>query len=265
MNKTRMLMAVATASTLSPNRLWHLDAGSLQSYAGGQTWANLETAPADGSAASAYNFNVGLLPTTEPVDPVFHGTPGGMSANEYWSFSSSAYSVMKVANGNTAVIDSFHKSGASFTLLYFISFGALSSYQQLAITFSGNRGVGLQFCTNGSSLIMEIGQGANGPQRLVSPNEALTANKPLCVALSVKENGGNGGSRFYVNGTEFPFNAAYASPSSAAASEPFRISRESADSLSTGSKLWIAQGYNRALSKAELDEVFNTYRGRFGI
>lgn len=97
----RVSRDVVSLEQVVPSTVFDLDATLAQSYPGsGLTWANLATAPADGSAQAAYDFSTGngVTPTTYPA---FQGSAG--SAAAYWSFDGGDYFKIK-AGVNTAFL-----------------------------------------------------------------------------------------------------------------------------------------------------------------
>ncbi len=97
-----------------PVAVFELDAGLSASYNGtGQTWANIVTAPADGSGQTAYDFYRGATSGSEGSDRTFNGSAGANSANEYFSFDGGDY--LTLVGFNTTFIHSMHKENAAFT------------------------------------------------------------------------------------------------------------------------------------------------------
>lgn len=73
--------------------VFDLDATIAASYPGtGTTWSNLVTAPADGSAQTAYDFLTGDGATSTTY-PTFNGSAG--SAAAYWGFDGGDYFLLK--------------------------------------------------------------------------------------------------------------------------------------------------------------------------
>lgn len=87
-----------------------LDATIAASYGGtGQTWANLETTPADSSSQSANDFHFGDDGTATTDDPTFTGTPGSGSA--YFLLDGGDYFTAK--NPTTTLVNNIHKTNCS--------------------------------------------------------------------------------------------------------------------------------------------------------
>lgn len=76
---TTGLLISAVPEIVLANLQLHLDAGDAASYPGsGQTWFDL--------TANHYDFFLGSSDTPTTDDPTFHGSAGGKSGNEYFSF-----------------------------------------------------------------------------------------------------------------------------------------------------------------------------------
>src|SRR5574343_994393 len=94
-------------SDVIASAVFDLDATQAASYPGsGTTWSNLVTAPADGSAQTAYDFYRGDG-STSTTYPTFNGTPG--SAAAYWSFDGGDLFDLK-SGANTTFLKNAHKS-----------------------------------------------------------------------------------------------------------------------------------------------------------
>lgn len=79
-----------------------LDASISDSYGGsGQTWSNLVTA-----TGTDYDFYLGANGSASTDDPTFNGTAGNSAA--YWSFDGGDF--FRIKNGNTAWLNSLHKT-----------------------------------------------------------------------------------------------------------------------------------------------------------
>ena len=83
------------------------DATISDSYSGtGQTWANIETTPADGSSQTDYDLYRGATSGASTDDPTFNGTAGNEAA--YWSFDGG--DAFKKQAANTAFLSNLHKT-----------------------------------------------------------------------------------------------------------------------------------------------------------
>lgn len=103
-------------SAVLASAVFDLDATKAASYSGsGTTWANLVTAPADGSAQTAYDFLRGDGATSTTY-PTFNGSAG--SAAAYFGFDGGDYFNLK-SGTNTAFLNALHKTtgGADFWFL----------------------------------------------------------------------------------------------------------------------------------------------------
>jgi len=84
--------------------VFDLDATCTSSYGGsGQTWANLETTPADSSAQSAYDFYLGNTSSATTDDPTFNGSAD--SAAAYFSVDGGDYFSLASGANPTFLVD----------------------------------------------------------------------------------------------------------------------------------------------------------------
>lgn len=259
MLKVNQLIGFGQGNLSGPVRaglIWYLDAGNSASYSGsGSTWSNLVSAPADGQASSAYNFSKSGGTIT------FHGSAGGMSSAEYWTFDDINNFVISSA---TTFTNSLFQNGAKFTLEFWFRTPAVSSgrtWLELPNATS-NRHFMFNYASPFSSpILFEIGGSVVSAQ---SAN-LLAANTIYQVVISLDENGGNV-SFFALNGVYAPvsgpsntFDGAYTSPSASSGNPP------QIGTFETDARLYIARCYNIALSISQIAQNFNNDRARFGL
>lgn len=115
---------VSATSTASPtstllglisSAVMDVTTAETSSYSGtGQTWANLVSAPADGSATTAYDLILGTDSGSAANDPTFSGTAGTGAA----AFTLDGGDWFTIKNGNTTLINNMHKTtgGASWSI-----------------------------------------------------------------------------------------------------------------------------------------------------
>ncbi|NQU61005.1 MAG: hypothetical protein HQ512_07730 [Rhodospirillales bacterium] len=94
------------AAGIGGSNLHHcLDAGALASApSGGQKWDDL--------TANAINFDAGFDETSETQDPPLNGTPGGLSATEYWSLDGADHFTKDSVND--AFLNALHHNNSKF-------------------------------------------------------------------------------------------------------------------------------------------------------
>lgn len=256
--------------------VWRLDAGDSASYSSGQTWANLITQPAYTDAAQTdYDFYLGSGSGADAADPTHNGTPGGKSADEYWSTGNDDY--FTIAAGNDGFIDSLHKANAKFTMIFVVKSGANVASTG---TFFGTAGVsgGVQIDANDIGVLLHSPSGSGrlrfevangtGTRALLSTspsNVALTNNTLAFVGISVDEAAGK--LRWYENGDYHEADIDYSSPSASAATESAKILNSGADNLImdpiTVSRLYQSASFTRAFVQSDFDSFYNQYIGRY--
>jgi hypothetical protein len=253
-----------------PVAVFELDAGLSASYGGsGQTWANIVTTPADGSAQTAYDLYRGATSGSEGSDLTFNGSAGANSANEYWSFDSGDY--FTLAGSNTTFLNSLHKENAAFTWYGFLrtptSIGNANLFGTNAQS-SSNIGIHLNLTSSGTFSFQAVnGSGAvlnvSSDTGLVDPGTnyliALSCNEALGVGLFYRR-GATGKDNTDITG-------AYASPSASSATYGLQIAAggNAVNPVSTGFQLWRTGMFNRALSEAQLDALFERYKSKLGL
>jgi D-alanyl-D-alanine carboxypeptidase (penicillin-binding protein 5/6) len=137
---------------LDTNAQFVYDAASLDSYNGAdQVWNDL--------TGNGYGLFLGIDATTESIDPVFSGSPGGLSSNEYFTFDSTQYLTNDAANDT--FINSLHKNNALFSwLMWFYSTDDNFAFTGTASNLTTTVGVRIfQNTTNQLQVDMKTGSG----------------------------------------------------------------------------------------------------------
>lgn len=251
-----------------PAAVFELDAGLSASYASGQTWANIVAAPADGSGITAYDFLRGNTSGAEATDPTFNGVAGTNSAAEFWSFDGGDY--FTLTGSTTAFLSSIHKAAATFTWYAFAQTGSSSCAGGFCgttnttdtgfhIEGTGGSGVNLTFAVYnaGVSVISK------------SASSFMATGTKYMLALSYNEAAASG--FFYKNNgsgrTVSAFTGAYSSPSSSAASHKIQVGARSdnASPFPADTQLWRTGMFNRPLTAAQLDRIYNLYKFKLGL
>ncbi len=138
-----------------PSTVFDLDATIAASYPGtGTTWANLVPAPADGSAQTDYDFELGGFAGLTTY-PTFTGTPGDPAA--YWAFDGGDYFSLK-SGTNTPFINALNKTTGTQTFWVAVGFfGVLGNGQCLYDTRQTSSNVG-SLMQHGSTEGLLLGQ-----------------------------------------------------------------------------------------------------------
>jgi hypothetical protein len=253
----------------------HLDAGNSGSYPGtGNDWFNLVASPADGSDQADYDWVRG-------TGPAFVGTPGGMSAGEYFQWGGTEGFVM---SAGTTFTNGMHKAGAAWTLemwIYTTStagggirpfFDTGTSDQGGADTSRGviaiDQGVAQQTAGRHKYRIKRDSGAANA--FAVESDAALATNAVLQLAFSCQDGGSSflykNGAYDQVSGSD-TFTATFSTPGTAnpVNAPVIGLRGDLATPVALNSRAYIVRLYNAALTKAQLDQNWEANRGRFGL
>jgi hypothetical protein len=250
--------------------VFELDAGLSASYGGsGQTWANIVTAPADGSGQTAYDFYRGATSGSEGSDPTFNGSAGANSTNEYFSFDGGDY--LTLAAGNTTFLNSLHKENAAFTWYGFLRTptSLAANYGVFGTDANTSANVDVHCLMGGDDLTLQIVTSSGAALNVNSGSGFLAAATNYLLAIAYNEATGAG--LFYRKGAagkaKTAISGSYASPSSAAATYGLQIGAggNGANPLGNGARLWRTGMFNRALSEAQLDALFERYKSKLGL
>ncbi len=244
-----------------------LDAGNSESYDGlSQTWTDLSP-----SGTDVYR---GPTSGSESNDMAFNGVAGGMSSSEY--FSTDGGDWLKIVGNNPTWIEQIGHNNAAFSFLFFFYYtggeSLFGTYYGSASERKGYRmyaGGGMQ-----SSYVRFNTKSTTGTPIDKTGDDETPKNQWCALGMSLDESVGVGGGFFYLDGSynkvggSDTFDATYTSPYTGDAEYDFTLfaTREGAASrLDNGSRIAIAIGYDRALSKFEMDKLWNQYKGRFGL
>lgn len=148
-------------SDIVASSVFDLDVTISASYPGtGQTWYNLCTAPADGSAQSAYDFVNGATSSSEASDATFTGTAGDPAA--YWLYASEDRQTI-ASNANTTFTNNLSKStgGTDFWIAIAFRLASTSGTRQITGTFGASTFRGINISTNGTDIRCTQRQSAN--------------------------------------------------------------------------------------------------------
>lgn len=237
----------------------YLDAGISASYNGsGTTWSNLVTAPADGSAQSAYNFTL--------TTPSFKGAAGRRDPSTYLEAASA--STQKVTIGsNTTFTNSLHKAGAEWTVLGWLMMPSTTVRLLTTADQSTTSSNGVVVNIDPSGILAAINNNSGSPVYSYGSvsSGGIATNSPICVGVTCSASINK--IRPYVNG----YYSAGATTNFAAASASNATNL--ADIMFFGTPYYSPQFtraysfmmWNRALAQSELDAVFNNTRSRWGV
>jgi len=157
-----------------PSAVLDLDATIFNSYSGsGQVWSNLVPAPADGSAKTAYDFNLGDSSSPATNDPTFTGSAGSPSA--YFALDGGDYFSDPA---NTAFLNNLQKTtgGTDFWIATAFRFINSGSIQSLWGTSNATTVVGAYANINASNLLQESLRGDTAVVSTVSGSFSALVN-----------------------------------------------------------------------------------------
>ena len=253
-----------------PVAVFELDAGLSASYGGsGQTWANIVTAPADGSGQTAYDFYRGATSGSEGSDPTFNGSAGANSANEYFSFDGGDY--LTLAGSNTTFLNNLHKENAAFTWYGFLETPSdLTQFGLFGTKSNISTNIGLDFSSNNNGNVsFSVGNGSGLAINVNTGNAFIAASTKCFVALSYEEATGTGlvYRKAAAGKATVGISGSYSSPSSSAAAYTLQVFANGNGTFiaRNGAKLWRTGMFNRALTEAQLDALFERHKSKLGL
>jgi len=247
-----------------------LDAGDANSYTSGQTWTDV--------SGNSNNFFRGSGSGSESADPTFNGVAGGRSSSEY--FSGDGLDTFWNTAKHTFPA-SWHKDGATFTVagwVYIPSGGSLFMMSNFFDTAQRGVAIFIQPLSGSGRPTVQMARADSGPsvQTLGSAaSDYIVENAWMFAGVSFSE--GSGQSFGFANGTANLFSSdSYTSPSAsdpnfgmalwsdtnAAGTGPDTDPAFIADS---GTRMAALLAWNRALAQAEIADLYNATKSKFGL
>lgn len=235
-----------------------LDAGDIASYTGsGQKWLD--------TSGNGYDFFFGEDGTVEAAkDPSFNGVAGNLSINEYMEFDGTEY-FRYDTSPQPATFDDMHQENATYTIInvgYYpdptSEFKVCGTRNLPGIEFSG-RSIST---INGSSAILNQGGADSAPAGLWAFS-----------SVTIDEAGGDV-SFFTLDGAynqvsaSNTFDASFTAAASTGVSGnllSFGSSGIPTDETAAGTRHAINALWNVALTKTQIDTIFNAIRARWSI
>ncbi len=233
-----------------------LDAGHIDSYGGsGQTWADQSGNGYDMAGQNTVTFN---------------GTAGNLSSSEYWSFDGSDFFAESAAHGWD---DNLSNDGIKFTLATWVYLTQAGDEKGFCgnVSAVGQDGITWHIATDSPSGHMQFQQ-THGSTLTKRTDSVLGFNGWKFIALSVDENGGASAGFFYKNGaydqsgSADTWNPNYPSVGTANGFAIASKRTSSSGPLPSGSRMAGFMAWTGvALSKANLDTLYNLQKTRFGL
>lgn len=242
---------------LTSNLVLCLDAGDSNSYPGsGTKWLDV--------SGNSHDFDI-----MGSTGPVFNGTAGDLSLNEYWLFDNNGY--FQADEAPIAAIDSMHQAGGQFTMMA----GVMAKSKGVLQVFAANCGGGLA-PRPGVAWNHLYSGGQEKPQLQMSNDSStqvgaladtgLTLDVPIAIGLNYDMTTGDGFHWF--NGSIINvFNDTNTSPSTSSAGSPFLIGCKAnaggggRDFLTTGVRMYFFALWDGLISTTQMANVMNTMAG----
>lgn len=251
-----------------PIAVFELDAGLSTSYDGSsQAWKNIVTSPADGQSQSYYDFILGANNSSASDDPVFNGSAGNDSANEY--FSANTTSQYFFSNISSTFIDNLHRDDTVYTWYGFIqtpnSFSNSWSWFCTNRNSPINRGLMIGIDTSGK-LFWKARHTSSFSTTLTSSSITLSTSTKYFIAVAYTES--TGATVFYkhdgVTRTVENLTQQYtaAADGSAFSNATMLVDGASIPSLE---RVWRTGMFNIALQASQLDTLYNRYKAKLGF
>lgn len=243
-------------SSAVPSCVFDVDATQILSYPGtGQVWSNLVAAPADGSAQTAYDFNLGSSSSPGTDDPTFVGTAGSSSAY----FSTDGTDLFTLAGANTPLLRDLHKTtGASnFWLAVAWRPADESAARRIFGTMTATNQNGFNI-TAGTTEVLSFVQG-NGTTQATRNTATVTPGTDSVFILSRDQ--ATGIMRYWLNTTSGTNAAALAygtTTTDAAATLRLFVS------CITGTRVYAASMGNANIDDVAASSIFSVYNTRHG-
>ena len=245
-----------------PSAVFDLDATIAASYPGtGTTWANLVTAPADGSAQTDYDFFVGLDAAVTATDPTFNGSAG--SAAAYWSVDGGDYFYQKMMSSYLA---STHRTDVSkpITIVMTLRLANTSfNYLYGQGVSSGGQGWGLRL-SSGTLEFFARGDSANIFETIkTSPSIPATTDSIFIISMDTQAGIG----KYWINstngGTWTPSATAYTSD---ADTNPLMIGAgiSKGSPMPSGSRIYSFSVFNEIFDNTKAAAIIAALETRHG-
>ena len=267
---------------VAPGMVAKLDA---KDYTSGQVWANARATPSDGSAQTAYDYNLGDGAGANGSDPAIQNS-GGNSA--YWEMDGSddEFTHTLVAGSMPAFLRAMHKAGTKFTIEAWMRWDGTTANNIAPLFDSGSSDQGGSDMSRGvlfgdlgsdagvgGKLNLRLKQDSGGTSAFTKTTDAVIPSGAIQMLAVSFDGTGTDASFFYRNGAYMQagsadtWTASLTSPGTADTANRSKIgaSGDGAYHVPSGTRIYILRLYNRNLTKAELDVNWNGTKGRYGL
>jgi hypothetical protein len=256
---------ILTDLSLTTNLEICFDAGDSNSYSSGQSFLDL--------SGNNFDFFRGATGSSSGDDPLFNGTAGRLTKNEYFSFDGGDF--FRYNSGNATWMENLHKNGAKFSYVGWIYMPSASFAGCFGTSGTPIRGSAQLSYASATSLTFVVQSDISpfNPFFVVSDGGDQNEDAWNFIAMSLDENGGNV-SHFYVNGdvaqvaSTNTFNASYNNPATTNAPHTMELmaTGNALGKPTTGTRVAeIAMWEGTALTKVNFDSIYDATRLRFGV
>lgn len=253
-----LLQAITDAGRLTGLRL-ALDPADIASYSGSGNW--LDTS----------GQNNHYAPSTG--DPVFNGTPGGLSEDEFWVGDGTTDGWF-VETAAQTFAEPFHQNNATFTFMWAVYLNGVTNQSGTVFADSESlastgRGIRVRWAHDpldeGLEVILQVNKGSS-PAVLLATSVAnvfdgvkVTPGWNI-LGISVNEASGSGGT-FFCNGQSETFVPTYSSPSATAAGTQANTVVQATVSANIGP----VAAWNVAQGATGMNAVYDQLKVRYGL
>lgn len=226
-----------------------LDAGDSASYTSGQSWLD--------TSGNGYDFFRGATGSATTDDPTFNGTPGALTASEYWSMDGGDY--FRYDSANETWMNNIHKDSAKFTIIAWLYPNVGSNHVVLGNNGGAvTTGIGFHFgIQSDDKLFMRVANGGVGALGGTS-TIGVTNTAWNFIGVTVDEAATTG--TYQVNASQQAFTSTYTSPSASSASFTTEVgARGNASTpMPNGSRIsMVAAWEGVSLSTTQLTSIYN--------
>jgi len=256
--------------SLDTNLVLGYDAGDINSYdpdSDAQRWLD--------TTSVQQNMFLGVDVSADTTDPTFNGVAGRLTKDEYFELDGTDYFNFDTTPGPGFVSD-FHQNNADFTLAIWARFEAPGASFDDTIFGSCE-----EPDASARGVVWQIDQSTGFISLIVCPLGVLSVTTDDAAdfgvdgfyAVSIDEAAGSGGGFFYRNGSYDQvssldtFDATYTSPSIFSATQGYNVGSLGNGNrrLAADTRIYGFHAWSEALSKANLDDIYNASKTRFGL
>lgn len=265
-NTNISLMTAITNASLTTNLQFCLDAGDSASYTSGQKWLDL--------SGNGQDFFLGSTADIQSSDPTFNGTPGGLSAEEYFSLDGDDF--FRYDSAIETWMADMSQNNAIFTYLAWIYFptttsttpyGLFGTYEGAPFD-GGDNGISLTWTPSTDTFKLhafsnDTANVLNISKVIVTPDDSWAL-----VSVALNEATGASGGFIGIDTTFETFTSTYSSPETQDADTPLELCAKGVGNspFRAGGKISsVAMWGGTKLSTANVTTLHTSTRTRYGV